>query len=110
MLLTIVETSIFTREISSLLLEEEYRLLQWKLVLRPEAGDLIPRSGGLRKIRWKIPGKGKRGGLRVIYYFDSPSRIYMLFTYKKNTQENLTAKQVKVLRNLVRENFTDERK
>ena len=103
--LIIIETQIFTREINSLLTDDEYRKLQWELILRPKAGDLIPGGSGLRKIRWKIPGKGKRGGLRIIYYFDSPSRIYMLLPYKKNIEENLTPKQIKILKKLIKENF-----
>ena len=103
--LIIIETSVFTGEILNLLPDEEYRLLQWELVFRPKAGPLIPGGGGLRKIRWKVPGAGKRGGLRIIYYYDPPSRIYMLFPYKKTVQEDLTPKQLKVLRKLVKENL-----
>jgi len=61
-----IETPVFTREITALLPDENYRELQIALLLRPEAGDLITGSGGLRKVRWPAPGKGKRGGLRVI--------------------------------------------
>ena len=63
-----IETSIFTREIKRLLPDESYRMLQTALMFRPDAGDLIPGSGGLRKIRWNLPRQGKRGALRVIYY------------------------------------------
>ena len=66
--MVIVETSLFTRLIKSLMSDEEYRVLQEVLVSRPALGDLIPGSGGLRKVRWNTTGQGKRGGVRVIYY------------------------------------------
>ena len=65
----IIETPIFTRIVESLLTDEEYRLLQSKLVNSPEFGNVIPGSGGLRKIRWRTEARGKRGGIRVIYYW-----------------------------------------
>ena len=76
------------------------------LLLRPEQGPLIPGSGGLRKIRWGKKGRGKRGGLRIIYYWDKTrSRCFMLFLYGKNEQGDLTATQVRTLARLVREEF-----
>lgn len=63
-----VETSIFTRQVTELLPDEEYKRLQEAQLLRPAAGDLIPGSGGLRKLRWRLADKGKRGGVRIIYY------------------------------------------
>ncbi|VFN03575.1 MAG: hypothetical protein BECKG1743F_GA0114225_108202 [Candidatus Kentron sp. G] len=63
-----METPIFTKAITRLLSDDEYRELQGKLLLHPDAGVLIKGSGGLRKIRWKGRGTGKRGGIRVIYY------------------------------------------
>jgi len=80
--------------------------LQERLAADPTAGDLIPRSGGLRKIRMPLPGRGKRGGARVIYYWvGARSQIYMLLAYAKNVQENLTEAQLKVLRELVKREF-----
>jgi len=67
--MVIVETSIFTRRVMELLLDDEYRELQATLVDRPDAGPVIPGSGGLRKIRWSTSGHGKRGGSRIIYYW-----------------------------------------
>jgi hypothetical protein len=98
-----IETSIFTKEIKRLLPDDEYRKLQQNLMLRPGAGRIIKGSGGLRKIRWNIPGEGKRGGLRVIYYSAQPGIIYMLFSYSKTEQEDLTPAQVKILKKLVKE-------
>jgi len=63
-----IETPIFTKLVTDLIPDDEYRKIQLALVLRPEAGKIIPGSGGLRKIRWKSGGSGKRGGLRLIYF------------------------------------------
>jgi hypothetical protein len=80
--------------------------LQLALLQRPASGALIPKGGGLRKLRWSLPGRGKRGGLRVIYFWDEPSAtLYMLYAYPKNEQEDLTAKQLRVLARLVQEEF-----
>jgi len=84
--------------------EDEYRALQSALVLRPEQGDLIPGSGGLRKVRWNVKGRGKRGGLRVIYYWDKKDdTLFMLLVYRKSRQEELTPRQLKILSKLVQE-------
>lgn len=70
--------------------------------VNPLAGDIIPNTGGLRKIRWKSSNGGKRGGARVIYYFyDEAQPIYLLFAYSKNIQTDLTEHEKKLLRNLV---------
>ena len=63
--MVIVATAVFTRRIQAILSDEQYRLLQNQLVANPKVGKVIPGSGGLRKVRWSIGGKGKRGGLRV---------------------------------------------
>jgi mRNA-degrading endonuclease RelE of RelBE toxin-antitoxin system len=97
-----IETSIFTKEIQRLLPDESYRKLQSVLMLRPEAGNLIRSSGGLRKIRWNLSGSGKRGALRVIYFWDPPDTIFMLFPYRKTEQEDLTTDQLKLLRKTVK--------
>jgi hypothetical protein len=64
----LIETPIFSRQVGAQLSAEEYRALQVALLLDPEAGPGIPGSGGLRKLRWRLAGRGKRGGARVIYY------------------------------------------
>lgn len=97
-----VETPVFTRELSGLLSDDEYRALQLALLFRPEQGPLIPKSGGLRKLRWKTRGGGKRGGVRLIYYWHKmDDAIYMLFVYPKTEQQDLTPSQLKILRTLV---------
>jgi len=99
-----IETPIFTREVEHLLPDDSYRKLQQAILVRPEAGNLIQGSGGLRKIRWNLPGTGKRGSLRIIYYWDTPSdTIYMLLAYKKSKQEDLTQDQLKILSKLLKE-------
>ena len=101
-----IETPIFTQELSSFLKDEEYRSLQLALLFRPEQGTLIPGSGGLRKLRWGYQGKGKRGGGRLIYYWDkNQDTIYMLYGYRKSKQEDLTSTQIKLLSKLVQEEF-----
>ena len=105
MIFSLIETHTFTNEIKRLMNDEEYRALQWSIAIHPETGDLIPGSGGLRKLRWRISGKGKRGGLRIIYYIKPPSKIYLLFPYKKSETKDLTKKQIAVLRNHIKENL-----
>jgi len=98
-----IETSIFTKEIQRLISDDQYRMLQTALMLRPDAGPLIKGSGGLRKIRWNMPGSGKRGALRVIYYWSPPATVFMLFPYRKTEQDDLAPDQLKILRRLVKE-------
>jgi hypothetical protein len=101
-----IETPIFTRAILELLDDQDYQSLQLALLYRPERGAVIRGSGGLRKVRWPLPGQGKRGGLRVIYFWDDASEtFYMLYAYPKNEQEDLTAQQLRVLGRLVGEEF-----
>jgi len=94
----IIETPEFTKRITSLLPDDEYKQLQQYLIGRPDAGALIIGGAGLRKIRWSMSGRGKRGGLRTIYYWNHGEEIYMLFCYQKNEQEDLSVKQLAVLR------------
>lgn len=99
-----IETPIFTRTVVELLDDEDYQSLQLALLLRPQLGPLIRQSGGLRKIRWSLPGQGKRGGVRIIYYWDKASEsFYMLYVYPKNAQEDLSAKQLRILKRLISE-------
>ena len=101
-----IETPIFTKAVTAILSDAEYRALQGALMLRPEQGALIKGSGGLRKVRWATRGAGKRGGARIIYYWDKASQVfYMLYTYPKTAQDDLTPAQLRILRRLVREEF-----
>lgn len=94
-----VETPTFTKRVLALLDDESYAGLQAWLAKHPDAGDVIRASGGLRKIRWAAKGHGKRGGLRVIYYWwMGKDRISMLFVYPKNEMDDLDADQLKQLR------------
>ena len=94
-----VETPIFTKRVLNLLDDESYAALQTHLAKHPEAGDVIRGGGGLRKIRWAAKGHGKRGGVRVIYYWwTGKDRISMLFLYPKNEMDDLSAEQLKLLR------------
>ena len=102
----LVETSIFTRQIRALLTDEEYRELQTTLILRPRSGAIIWGSGGLRKVRWGGRSHGRRGGIRVIYFWHAAAdTIFMLFAYSKNDQDDLTPQQVAKLRRVVREDL-----
>lgn len=80
-----IETSIFTKLLYTYLSENEYLGLQSYLLVRPEAGDIVPGSGGVRKVRWAAKGRGKRGGVRIIYYWkQSDGEIWLLTLYAKN--------------------------
>jgi mRNA-degrading endonuclease RelE of RelBE toxin-antitoxin system len=87
-----IESPNFTKRIDEHLFHDEYVALQWHLATHPESGDLIPGSGGLRKIRWLRKGRGKRGGVRIIYYYKScDGHIWLLTIYAKNETENIPA-------------------
>ncbi len=99
-----IETPVFERLRDSYLDDDHYRLLQVTLMARPDAGDVIRGSGGVRKIRWAIGGRGKRGGIRVIYYWrSSEDHVYLLTVYQKSEVSNLTRAEIKALRNIVRQ-------
>lgn len=99
----IIETPIFTKVITNVFSDDEYKDLQWTLVVNPKAGPVIPGCGGLRKLRWAIPGAGKRGGIRIIYYvYLEDEKIYLLYPYKKSEQEDLTKEQLKILSEYVK--------
>lgn len=97
----IIETPVFTEDIDNFLGPNEYRALQLELIETPTKGKLIKGTGGARKLRFAIPGKGKSGGIRIIYYYQVDERIYLLLVYKKAKQENLTPNQLKTLKSLI---------
>lgn len=100
--MVIIETPIFTRRIQTILSNEEYRLLQVHLVNKPDSGKVIRGSGGLRKLRWSAGGHGKRGGVRIIYYwFVSQDTLLFLFAYPKSEQDDLTPEQLRQLKMVV---------
>ena len=101
---TFIESSIFQRILPAYLDDDEYSELQQFLMQNPEAGEVIPGSGGVRKARWARPGMGKRGGLRIIYYVRyKPNELWMLTLYAKAKRENVPAR---ILRQLL-EAFRD---
>ena len=101
-----IETSVFTRQVLSLLADEEYRELQRFLAERPGAGALIKGSGGLRKMRWAAEGRGKSGGVRVIYFWAvEPEQLLLLLLYPKSEHVDLTPGQLKTLKRIVEEEY-----
>jgi hypothetical protein len=94
------EALAFTRFLQGYLRDEEYRSLQYLLALNPELGDVMPGTGGFRKLRWadQRRGKGRRGGLRIIYYhFSAEQQIWLMTVYGKDEADDLTAKDKKAL-------------
>ncbi len=98
----IVETGAFTARIRLFLEDDEYRRLQAALAGRPDAGAVIPGTGGLRKLRWAGSGRGKRGGIRVIYFWHQrTARILLLLAYAKNERGDLTEAQKRALKRVI---------
>jgi mRNA-degrading endonuclease RelE of RelBE toxin-antitoxin system len=96
-----VETPIFTADVRELLSDEEYSALQKHLVDQPNAGPVIAGTGGLRKIRWIVAGRGKRGGSRVIYYHVvAAAQIRLILIYRKGIKDDLTPREKAVLRKI----------
>lgn len=99
-----IETPTFTRQVVVLLPDDSYRQLQFELAANPHAGEIIPSGGGIRKYRFARPGMGKRGGGRLIYYWQNEvGIIFMLLAYAKGRQENLASDQLVELRGLAKE-------
>jgi mRNA-degrading endonuclease RelE of RelBE toxin-antitoxin system len=98
-LYSFIETGLFTRLVTEYLSDEEYGKLQSALIENPTAGDVVPGSGGVRKLRWRASGRGKRGGYRVIY-FVRPTHgvVWMLTIYPKNVAENIPAHVLRQIR------------
>ena len=102
--MTVVETPFFLRKATGILAEEERASLIEKIDMDPEGGEIIPGTGGVRKLRWALPGRGKSGGACVIYYFYNGSMpVFMLSIYAKNQKVNLTPAERNMLKRLTPE-------
>lgn len=100
----IIETLAFTRRVTTLLSDDEYKALQWFLRFQPDAGYIIQRAGGARKMRWRKKGQGKRGGLRVIYFHhEEKDTLWMLALYEKKEKEDLSESDKEIIKQLVKE-------
>ncbi len=96
---TFVETPLFTRLIGEYLNDDEYLALQEALIANPDAGAVISGSGGVRKIRWSTEGRGKRGGVRIIYFLKVQAAvIWMLTIYAKNEAERIPATMLRKIK------------
>jgi hypothetical protein len=99
--LTVAETPLFVRQAEAVWDESEREAFVDFIASNPDAGDLIPETGGVRKVRWARTGTGKRGGARVIYFYHDADRpLYLLMVYAKARRENLTADEKKAVRKL----------
>jgi mRNA-degrading endonuclease RelE of RelBE toxin-antitoxin system len=99
-----IEAPAFSRHLARYLDDEQYRRLQDTLASTPELGDVIPGTGGFRKLRWADArrGKGRRGGLRVIYFwFDGQNQIWLMTIYDKNEAADLTPEEKKALKTAI---------
>lgn len=104
-----IETPYFTRFCEEHCTDDDLRGLQQLLIEQPDAGDLMRGTKGLRKLRWALPGRGKSGGARVIYYWrNAADQIYLVYAYSKNAQADLNAAQRKMLVQWVNEVLDDE--
>jgi hypothetical protein len=98
-MVTFVELPLFTEQITRLVDDASYGQFQKELLRKPDRGDLIPRSGGLRKVRMRLPGRGKSGGARVIYlHLSGHDTIVLFYVYTKAERENLNQEQLRRLR------------
>ena len=99
-----IETQTFTRLLADLLSDDEYADLQKVLVENPERGDILKGGGGIRKLRHALPGRGKSGGVRVIYYWlRDDGQIYMLLIYQKSKKDDLSDRETALLREFVKD-------
>ena len=96
---TFIETKLFTKFVQEYLDDEEYAALQYVLMENPEAGPVVAGSGGVRKLRWGAPGRGKRGGYRIIYYVRRANGvIWMLTMYPKNVADSIPGHMLRQIR------------
>jgi mRNA-degrading endonuclease RelE of RelBE toxin-antitoxin system len=98
-----IETSIFTRQIRDLISDDQLRIMQEWIATSPAAGNLMKGSRGCRKLRWKTAATGKRGGIRVIYYWMKEyDRVLLLLAYAKSSTDDLSQAQIKILGEIVK--------
>jgi len=94
-----IETRLFTRLVQDYLSDEEYRQVQPGLIQNPELGTVVRGSGGVRKLRCRAPGRGKRGGYRIIYFIYRPEEvIWMLTIYPKNVRDSIPGPVLRQIR------------
>jgi len=99
---TFIELPLFTELITDFVDDTSYAEFQKELLRQPEKGDVMQHAGGLRKVRLRVPGRGKSGGARVIYlYLERHDTIVFFYVYTKAKSENLTTDRLKRLRNAV---------
>jgi hypothetical protein len=100
-LVTLAETAVFVRQAASIWDDAEREEFINFIAANPETGDVIPKTGGVRKVRWSRAGTGKRGGVRVIYFYHDANRpLYLLMAYAKGRQENLSPEEKQTVREL----------
>jgi len=96
---TFIELPLFTEQVTDLVDDAAYSRFQKELLRQPAKGDVIPHAGGLRKVRMRLPGRGKSGGARVIYlHLPKQDAIVLFYLYTKTERENLSPNQLKRLR------------
>lgn len=93
-----IETSLFTKLLGEYLSDDDYRALQNHLIAKPDSGVIIRGSGGVRKVRWRLCGKGKSGGVRVIYYWAAAvEQVFMLTLYAKSEKDDLGSADLRAI-------------
>lgn len=98
-----IETPMFTRQIKQIATDDELRELQKTLIASPEKGDLIQKTGGLRKVRMATGSQGKSGGARVIYFLSTEEIIWLVMAYPKNVKDRLTDAEKSALKALTKQ-------
>jgi len=101
-LITVVETRPFQQRVVGRLSDEERLAFIAYIAAHPDAGDIVPSTGGVRKVRWGVDSRGKRGGVRVMYYFHNEEMpIFLLDVFAKNEKDDITPAEKKVMRQLI---------
>jgi len=99
-----IETPIFTKIITELLSEDEYRDFQNHLIENPESGAVIKGGSGIRKVRWNLPNRGKSGSIRVIYYYKIlNNQIFLIYAYTKQKKADLSEEEKKLFGTIAKE-------